>query len=689
MAIGDKPNQNLFGTNYNAEEEERKKAELAAQGAMMGAGVGTQDPLLRSFEDSLLKGQSQNNPFGQAGTQAGQEMANNIRESRGIPASAFGQAPAVAPFSMEAVGQVNPMMQPQNLESFAQPQVTFRDYDVPATPPASALSVFTPGGEVKPNVDVNAITPSPETTTEAAPKNALLEMLERGDERQSMGLPRQAAPGIIDAPVETPSVGAQGQGMDMNQSAIMNALTDQNQGMDMNQQAIANAQGQEATVPPPAQTLSQFMRYEDAPEQRTEQFVDEQGRLRFRPTQEALQLQAQGAVAQPPVDSAVSPTVAQPPVDALSSFEKDSLARQQRIGGTGSFEGDSEAREARLRENERRPGESQADRDTRVAQSKTTGGQTGGLSFDDARRIAEGQLAARGVKNPSVSQINDLSRAIQAQGPASLTPSEQLARERFEFDKEQALIGDDTSDNATTRKIATIKQANPDISDADAAAIASGSVKVVTNDLTGVTQLLNIATGESKQIQSQPAPAVDFDVALPEKTLFSRAGDFTGFVEATKRKAQGITGQVGLDVATKESLEAAQDFETAQNELVRAFRESSRYAASEAAALKKELDISLSPFKDPKSAEAKLRSIDKSLARRYENEVATFRDTTFPPSDRQDARMRAKAIAEFRANLGVPPEGQGSTSSTQGKVPQGVDPKDWAFMTEEQRNLFN
>lgn len=71
MAIGDIPNQNLFGTNYNPEEEERKKAELAAQGARIGAG--------------------------------------------GVPASAFGQAPAVTPFSMEAAGQVNPMMQPQSL----------------------------------------------------------------------------------------------------------------------------------------------------------------------------------------------------------------------------------------------------------------------------------------------------------------------------------------------------------------------------------------------------------------------------------------------------------------------------------------------------------------------------------------------------------------------------------------------
>ena len=51
MAIGDKPNQNLFGTNYNPEDEEEKKARLAAQGAMMGAGVGT--PSNKVFVPSL------------------------------------------------------------------------------------------------------------------------------------------------------------------------------------------------------------------------------------------------------------------------------------------------------------------------------------------------------------------------------------------------------------------------------------------------------------------------------------------------------------------------------------------------------------------------------------------------------------------------------------------------------------
>ena len=614
MAIGDTLNQNPFGTNYNAEDEEEKKARLAAQNAMMGAS--------------------------------------------NVPASAFGQAPAVAPFSVEAAGQVNPMMEQQSI----------------------------PTENVSNLITNNPFLSTNETPVVAQPpvKNALLEMLERADAREAQGFPRQNAPGIIDAPVETPSVGAQEQPGAVvspflqspdTPSGLGGPLLDGFNRVNDSFRAPNAPMGQDATrAALGGMTLNQYLNAPAGTEGVSGLQTDPQGRM-ITPS------------AQPPVDSAVPLATAQPPVAALSSFEQDSLSRQQRIGGTGSFEGDSEAREARL---DARPdfNEAISDRDRRAARGD-------GPSMADLTDIAKAN--ARGASPREVARGNQVANALgvdlktgqSLQATGGLTPSEQLARERFEFDKEQALIGDDTSDNATTRKIATIKQANPNISDADAAAIASGSVRVVTNDLTGVTQLLNIATGESIQIQSQPAPAVDFDVSFPEKTLFSRAGDFTGAVEATKRKAQGITGQVGLDVATEESLEAAQDFETAQNELVRAFRESSRYAASEAAALKKELNISLSPFEDPKSAEAKLRSIDKSLARRYENEVATFKDTTFGSDDRQDARMRAKAIAEFRANLGVPPEGQGSASSTQGKVPQGVDPKDWEFMSPEQRNLFN
>jgi len=548
---------------------------------------------------------------------------------------------------------------------------------------ALELGLINPDGSLVPAPDSNMVAQVPGIENiknpgafdppEPALKNALLGMLERADEREAQGLPRQAAPGIIDMPAENPPLSAREQIEAVVSPFLQSPDTPSGlggpllRGLEMVNDAARGPNapmGQDATrAALGGMTLNEYLNAPAGTEGVSGLQTDPQGRM-------------------------ITPS-AQPSVAALlSSFDRDSLARQQRIGGTGSFEGDSAAREARLRAEERQPGETQTQRDTRVAKSRTTGGQTQGLSFDDARRRAKGELAERGVKGkdggpPDVSMVNDLARAIQAQGPASLTPSEQLARERFEFDKQQALTGDDTSDNATTRKIDTIKQANPNISDADAAAIASGSVRVVSNPITGETQLLNLTTSESKQITGQSSSDVDFDVAVPEETLFSRAAKFTGAYEAGKRAVQGVTGQVGLDVATEESLGAAQDFETAQNELVRAFRESSRYAASEAAALKKELNISLSPFEDPKSAEAKLRSIDKSLDRRYENEVATFRDTSFPPSDRQDARMRAKAIAEFRANLGVP------TSSTQGNVPSDVDPKEWEFMSTEERNLFN
>ncbi len=81
----------------------------------------------------------------------------------------------------------------------------------------------------------------------------------------------------------------------------------------------------------------------------------------------------------------------------------------------------SAEREARLAA--RIPGDQTAV-DTRAAQSRTTGGQTEGLSFDDARRRAEGQLAARGIRNPSVSQVNALARSIQAAEPERLAELE-------------------------------------------------------------------------------------------------------------------------------------------------------------------------------------------------------------------------------------------------------------------------
>ena len=282
MAIGDNTNPNLFGTNYNAEEEERKKAELAAQGAMMGAN---------------------------------------------IPASAFGQAPAVNPFSMEAAGQVNPMMQQQSLA---------------VTPQAPAEPTLAP--------QMTGLRPVNPQSGEFLSQDVIA-----AGEGAGLTFPSQVSLPMPQAP-QAPQVQAP-----------------------MGQEETRAALG--------GMTLNEYLNAPAGTEGVSGLRTDPQGRM----VPNVGQFQEQPEVAQPPVDSAVPPATAQPPVDALSSFEKDSLARQQRIGGTGSFEGDSEAREARLRENERRPGESQADRDTRVAQSKTQGSSAEGqLSQADLRDLAQG-----------------------------------------------------------------------------------------------------------------------------------------------------------------------------------------------------------------------------------------------------------------------------------------------------------
>ena len=66
------------------------------------------------------------------------------------------------------------------------------------------------------------------------------------------------------------------------------------------------------------------------------------------------------------------------PVPNLSNFERESIARQIRSGGTGSFEGDSAAREARLAA---RPDFNEVRRDS---------DRRGGLSQADARDLAQG-----------------------------------------------------------------------------------------------------------------------------------------------------------------------------------------------------------------------------------------------------------------------------------------------------------
>ena len=500
MAIGDTPNQNLFGTNYNPEEEERKKAELAAQNARMGAG--------------------------------------------NVPASAFGQAPAVAPFSMEAAGQVNPMIQPQNLESFAQPQVTFRDYDVPAPPPASALSVFTPGGEVKPNVDVNAITPSPTTLPDPSAVNTALNQKVpvssssvegqkpkpgffkpggfgyeylggrlgenigqfAGEQKYGTGITAEGqATGF---PVDRPSLagdlltlpgtalnlvgdfvtdpliasgelakdaasyatGATGvqaqqdaqaardletavannslpEGMTMNQKAIMDALGDQNQGMDMNQQAIANAQGQgvaqdqnETPAALGGMTLNEYLNAPSGTPGVSGLRTDPQGRM--------------------------IPAGFETRAEAFPDFERESAAREARLDAQPDF------------------GDAVSDRERRAARGD-------GISMADQVDMAKAN--ARGATPREIARGNQVANALGVdlktgqplQATGGLTFDQIMKLEEFDFKRGQEaykrsqddLVAQGKKTEAFEQDSALLRQVSGD----------AGRIGRLTNEAIGIT----------------------------------------------------------------------------------------------------------------------------------------------------------------------------------------------------------
>ena len=457
MAIGDIPNQNLFGTNYNAEEEERKKAELAAQNARMGAeGVPALDsnivatvPGIENIRNPGAFNPANVEPVEPVGppTTVGESISQTYNES--VLADLINRGFGQEAFQSQALDGTPTYSIYNKRFGTLGSQVPYSEASPEAKAQAMKFMLGT-GGQERPLPETPT---SPVRTPEQA--QSILD-----EQRAAQAASALEATSSVTPPVERPTVGAQEQPGAVVSSFLQSPDTPSGlggpllRGFEMVNDAARGPNapmGQDATrAALGGMTLNEYLNAPAGTEGVSGLRTDPQGRmitptppLRVEPevVQPPVDRNIIPAVSQPPVDSAVPSATTQPPVDALSSFEQDSLSRQQRIGGTGSFEGDSEAREAKLREMDRRPGESQADRDTRVAQSRTTGGQTGGMSFDDARRRAEGQLAARGVKKPTPSQVNALARSIQAGEPERLAELEtKRAKDAVDLKTAQATL---------------------------------------------------------------------------------------------------------------------------------------------------------------------------------------------------------------------------------------------------------
>ncbi len=206
------------------------------------------------------------------------------------------------------------------------------------------------------------------------------------------------------------------------------------------------------------------------------------------------------------------------------------------------------------------------------------------------------------------------------------------------------------------RRVQDMLIANPDMSFTDALNYEVGLLKTATDPVTGKTSLVDVSKGTSTPLEEKDGELPEFNIEpVPqEQSIYGLGSRFTGLAESAKRTAQRATGQIGLDVASDESIQAANYIKTAQAALVRAYRESVRFSPTEDKRLREEFDINIGPAVDAKTLRNNLVSINRSMDERFEEQKRIYENPKSSAKDQAAALSIARAIREFQSKLGIP-----------------------------------
>ena len=274
-----------------------------------------------------------------------------------------------------------------------------------------------------------------------------------------------------------------------------------------------------------------------------------------------------------------------------------------------------------------------------------------------------------------------------------LTPAEELARERFEYEQDRDAKSDATGPDKspTERNIDTMMKANPAMSYTEAANIVQNVVSKTTDPLSGRTSVTNIAEGTSTPMQStEPlaSPVLNLKPKAAGEGLYERGANETGVIASFLRGGQKVVGQAGFDMASDESLEVKKELDAFQGSLSRAFQEGDRFSSSQDKILREELDVTLGVWKDPKTFKANMRSLDKVLRKRHSDLTDNYNDLTLDSDFRADSKSKAKVIEQALNDMGVTQDAKPTEADT---PPEGINPRAaaaWANMSPEGRALF-
>jgi hypothetical protein len=205
----------------------------------------------------------------------------------------------------------------------------------------------------------------------------------------------------------------------------------------------------------------------------------------------------------------------------------------------------------------------------------------------------------------------------------------------------------------------------------DAVDLAQGTKRFITDPITKKSAIVNIRTNEVTPVDvpQEAQDTIVSDTTLPTEdsassiNLYQMAETTTGFFPLLSAKAQGVTGQLGIDVADEELLENIQTFKTAQQDIIRSLRASPKILATEMNRLAQELDISPGALKDVKTLRSQLKSIDKSINSRIRNLERLIAASTTSAEDVRGARSLRNDLINFKRILGVPVEGEQDLSN--------------------------
>ena len=216
--------------------------------------------------------------------------------------------------------------------------------------------------------------------------------------------------------------------------------------------------------------------------------------------------------------------------NAQAVFDQESLNRQIRGGGTGSYAGDSAARVARINERDKRPGETQTQRDTRIADSRTKGADRGGeMSFAEARKFVP-----KGAKEKT-KDYNERVKAYQAQQNSNINK----LKERYE---EYRTEGQKVNNAKTNALIAKYQQTQPekyrDVLEAAQGMLQDGSLQDETQMAMYIVDQMGGKVSSIFSEDPNPDPVKDQEGQLDKQTAMNILEEAGGDVEEARRIAR-------------------------------------------------------------------------------------------------------------------------------------------------------